>query len=58
MSAVASFEDMLSDFLRKARALRSEEEEKEEPVAQDDPQRDPNWCWMHNMLWPACAGMH
>jgi hypothetical protein len=28
------------------------------PVAYDDPQRDPNYCWTHNMIWPACAGMH
>ncbi|MFF3363554.1 hypothetical protein [Streptomyces misionensis] len=27
-------------------------------VAYDDPQRDPNWCWTHNALWPACAGKH
>jgi len=24
----------------------------------NDPQRDPNWCFMHNMMWPACQNMH
>jgi hypothetical protein len=28
------------------------------PVSYDDPQRNPNYCWTHNMIWPACAGMH
>lgn len=24
----------------------------------NDPTRDPNWCWTHNMMYPACVGMH
>jgi hypothetical protein len=45
---------MLSAFLRSARRQRVEDE----VVAYNDPQRDPNWCFAHGMLWPACAGMH
>lgn len=38
---------MLKRFLR---ALRGE--------VQNDPTRDPNWCWTHGMMYPQCAGMH
>lgn len=24
----------------------------------NDPQRDPNWCFMHGMMWPSCANLH
>lgn len=53
MTAV-SFSACLALFALRARLLRAEEE----VVAYDDPQRDPNYCWTHNMIYPACAGMH
>jgi hypothetical protein len=52
--AALTFNDLLTEFLVRARLMRA----KEEVVAYDDPQRDPNWCWMHNKLWPACADEH
>jgi Spy/CpxP family protein refolding chaperone len=31
----------------------------EEPsVPANDPTRDPNWCWTHSQMWPACAPQH
>jgi hypothetical protein len=48
-----TFGGLLAAFLLRGRRKRTQE-----VVAYDDPQRDPNWCWTHNMLWPACAGMH
>jgi hypothetical protein len=43
-------------FLRSARRQRAEEQVV--TANDDDPRRSPNWCWTHNMLYPACAGMH
>lgn len=54
VTTALSFGAYLALFALRARLIRAEEE----VVAYDDPRRDPNWCWMHNMLWPACAGMH
>ena len=28
------------------------------PVPAEDPTRNPNWCWTHQQMWPACAGQH
>lgn len=53
-----SFAASLDLLLRRTRALRRQETEPPAPVAYDDPQRDPNYCWTHNMIYPACAGMH
>jgi hypothetical protein len=50
-----SFSAALDLLLRRAWFLRIEAEP---PVAYDDPQRDPNYCWTHNMIYPACADMH
>lgn len=55
MSAALSFAASLDLLLRRAKLLRIEQEP---VVAYDDPQRNPNYCWTHNMIWPACAGMH
>lgn len=55
MAAALSSSATLDFLLRRAWVLRTEEEP---PVPLDDPQRDPNYCWTHNMVWPACAGMH
>lgn len=27
-------------------------------VANDDPRRSPNWCWMHDAMYPACIARH
>jgi hypothetical protein len=50
--AALTFNDLLTEFLIRARLLRVEEEE---PVPLDDPQRDPNWCHAHNQMQP-CDG--
>jgi hypothetical protein len=55
VSAALSFEDILTGFLQ--HALRPVVE-REEVVASDDPRRNPNYCWTHNMIWPACADRH
>lgn len=55
MTAALTFNDLLSMFLIRARLLRAEEEP---PAPADDPTRDPNYCWMHNALYPACAQQH
>jgi len=26
--------------------------------ASEEDMRNPNWCWTHGMMYPACAGMH
>ena len=51
MTTTVSFSDLLAKFLLRTRSVN-------EPVAYDDPQRDPNYCWTHNMIYPDCAGMH
>jgi hypothetical protein len=28
------------------------------PAPADDPTRNPNWCWTHSQIWPACAPQH
>lgn len=55
MIAALSFSDTLTEFLVRARLLSAEEEP---PVPADDPTRDPDWCWAHNKMWPACADEH
>jgi len=53
--AALTFNELMAGFLRHAKRPVADEPE---VVAYDDPQRDPNYCWTHNMIWPACAGMH
>lgn len=54
MSQTLTFGGLLAAFLLRARRGRAAEE----VVSYDDPRRSPNYCWTHNMIWPACAGMH
>ncbi|MEV7814292.1 hypothetical protein AB0P05_26740 [Streptomyces flaveolus] len=54
MITALTFTQVLAAFLLQAHMMRAEEQ----PVPADDPQRDPNYCWTHNMLWPACAEQH
>jgi hypothetical protein len=54
MAAALTFNDLLTEFLIRARLLRSEDE----PVPADDPTRDPNYCWTHGQIYPACASQH
>lgn len=46
---------MFSAFLLRAFTLRAEEAP---PVPADDPTRNPNYCWTHGQVYPACAGQH
>lgn len=39
-------------------AVRSEQPEEEPPAPPDDPTRDPNYCWTHSQIYPACAPQH
>ena len=55
MIAALTFNEVLLAFLAGARMLRAEEEP---PVPADDPTRDPNYCWMHSQIYPACAQQH
>jgi hypothetical protein len=55
MSAALSFSASLNLFRHRAWLLRAEEEP---PVPPDDPTRNPNWCWTHGQIYPACAGQH
>lgn len=48
-----TFGQLLAAFLLQAHLGRARA-----VVAYDDPQRDPNYCWTHHMIWPACEGMH
>jgi hypothetical protein len=50
-----SFSASLDLLLRRAWLLRAEEAP---PVPPDDPTRDPNYCWTHGQIYPACAGQH
>ncbi|MET9385274.1 hypothetical protein ABZY09_30435 [Streptomyces sp. NPDC002928] len=52
-----SFAASLDILLRRVKAQRIEPEPLA-PVAYDDPQRNPNYCWTHNAIYPACANMH
>ena len=27
-------------------------------TTKNDQERDPNWCFTHQMMYPECAGMH
>lgn len=55
MIATLTFNDLLTEFLIRARLLRVEEDP---PAPADDPTRNPNYCWMHGQIYPACAGQH
>jgi hypothetical protein len=50
-----TFSEFLAAFLFSVRVMRTEEPA---PVPLDDPTRDPNWCWTHNQMYPACAQQH
>jgi hypothetical protein len=50
-----TFNEVLLALLASTYMLRSEEPE---PAPADDPTRDPNWCWTHQQIYPACAGQH
>jgi hypothetical protein len=51
---------LLCEFARKAYqvglALRLSEEAP--PAPPDDPTRNPNYCWTHGQIYPACASQH
>jgi hypothetical protein len=53
---------LLCEFARKAYQVglaRGDAPEEEAPPAPpDDPTRNPNYCWTHNAIYPACAGRH
>lgn len=55
MSQALTFGGLLAAFLLKAQLLMAEDQE---PVPADDPQRNPNYCWTHGQIYPACASQH
>jgi hypothetical protein len=50
-----TFSEVLSAFALRALILRAEEAP---PVPADDPTRNPDYCWTHGQIYPACAGQH
>lgn len=50
-----TFAEMLTAFGLSALIVRAEEAP---PVPADDPTRNPNYCWTHGQIYPACAGRH